>query len=113
MELPTGLTHIDYPCPDYAVVFTSVRREVEEDYKATNDLLHGIAKEMDGFLAMHSLRDGFGISISYWKDMESIDTWRKQAQHIVAKERGKNEWYTYYNVRICKVEKDYGMRKKE
>lgn len=61
---------------------------------------------MNGFLGVECLRDvdGFGITVSYWDSMESIDAWRKNLDHMEAKQRGRSEWYQEYTIRICKVE---------
>lgn len=90
--------------PYYAVIFTSLRTVVVEDYAETNAVLEQAAKEIPGFLGQEAVRDGLGIAVSYWRDMESINTWRENVQHKQAKMRGAKEWYTHYSVRICKVE---------
>ncbi|MCB9446864.1 MAG: antibiotic biosynthesis monooxygenase [Flavobacteriales bacterium] len=92
--------------PYYAVIFTSLRTDVDTDYAATNDHLLELAGEIDGFLGMEAARDGLGIAVSYWRDLEAIDKWRKHMDHGVAKQRGRTEWYTHYKIRICKVEYD-------
>ena len=94
--------------PYYAVIFTSVRTEIEDGYHEMNDLLMEKAEEYEGFIRQDAVRDGLGIAISYWQDLESIQAWRKDVDHLVAKERGKKEWYTQYSVRIAKVEREYG-----
>jgi heme-degrading monooxygenase HmoA len=90
--------------PYYAVIFTSIRTEVTEDYTETNNVLTEAASAVPGFLGQESTRDGLGIAVSYWKDLESIDQWRKHLAHQTAKQRGIREWYKTYTLRICKVE---------
>jgi heme-degrading monooxygenase HmoA len=97
--------------PYYAVIFTSLRTEVDDNYLETNDHLYELAKGMPGFLGMESARSGLGVSVSYWKTPEDILAWKKNMEHGKAKEKGKREWYTEYKVRIAKVEKDYGFKK--
>ncbi len=65
-----------------------------------------LAKDIPGYLGEESIRDGLGISVSYWRDLESIDIWRKNMDHILAKKRGREEWYQAYTIRIAKVEWD-------
>ena len=90
--------------PYYAVIFTSIRTDVADDYAATNDMLTEEAEKIPGFLGQEATRDGLGIAVSYWRDLESIDIWRKHVAHQQAKSRGAREWYKAYSVRICKVE---------
>ena len=51
---------------------------------------------------------GFGITSVYWKDKESIKTWRNHEEHKIVKKGGRAIWYEKYIVRIAKEEKDYG-----
>ncbi len=98
-----------YPTPYYAVIFTSLRRNDDPEYGNTNDELEVLAKEIKGFLGTESVRESFdtlGISISYWDSMEAIQNWREHAQHRMAKEKGIQDWYKAYSIRIAKVEYD-------
>src|SRR5262249_14854953 len=60
--------------PYYAVIFTSLRTEVEEGYDATSDRMIELAAEQPGFLGVESARgeDGLGITVSYWENEEAI-----------------------------------------
>ena len=93
----------------YAVIFTSQRSEVSADYDATAERMLELAAERDGYLGVESVRgaDGLGITVSYWRDLESIRTWREQLEHTAARERGRAEWYSGYHLRIAKVEREY------
>ena len=93
--------------PYYAVIFTSLRTEVDEGYVDVNDKLVELAKEIPGFIGEESVRKDFGVSVSYWKDLSSIVIWKENASHIFAQEKGKTDWYNRYRVRVCLVERDY------
>lgn len=96
--------------PYYTVVFTSIRTEVEEGYTELNDSLWKDAQKLDGFIGAESQRgeDRFGITVLYFKDMETIHQWSKYQKHIRAKEMGKEKWYEGWRVRIGKIEREYG-----
>ena len=98
--------------PYYTVVFTSVRTNIDEGYTEMNDSLWEDAQKLDGFIGSESLRneDGFGVTVLYFKDMETIHEWSKYQKHLRAKEMGKQKWYADYRVRIAKVEHEYGMK---
>ena len=97
--------------PYYSVIFTSIRSEVEEGYTEMNNSLQADAQKLDGFIGSESLRneEGFGITVLYFKDMETIKEWSQYQKHLRAKELGKTKWYSDYRVRIAKVEREYGM----
>lgn len=91
--------------PYYAVIFTSILEEEHSDYAKTADRMLSLAKEMDGFLGVESARDQLGITVSYWRDLKSIQKWREHSEHQMAKKMGKEKWYHSYALRIAKVEK--------
>ncbi|ESU22416.1 antibiotic biosynthesis monooxygenase [Flavobacterium enshiense DK69] len=97
--------------PYYAVIFTSERSEVEEGYSQTADRMVELASQQPGFLGVESARNEIGITVSYWKDLESIKNWKMDAEHTIAREKGRIDWYNEFKVRIAKVERDYDFTK--
>ena len=95
--------------PYYAVIFTSLRTEVDNGYSKMADRMVELAEQQKGFLGIESAREEVGITVSYWKDLESIKLWKSNAEHINAQEKGHNIWYSNFKVRISKVENDYGI----
>ena len=98
--------------PYYAVIFTSSRSdEGEEEYQAMSAHMMELAATMPGFLGVESARQGIGITISYWRDLESITAWRRDAGHIEAQRLGRMVWYDQYRLRIACVEREYDFAK--
>jgi heme-degrading monooxygenase HmoA len=95
--------------PYYAVIFTSVRTEGDNGYAEMADRMVELARQQDGFLGVESARNEIGITVSYWRDLESIRKWKEHVEHSVAREKGRKEWYQSFKVRIAKVERDYGF----
>ncbi len=93
--------------PYYAVIFTSTRTDGDNGYSEMADRMMKLAKQQEGFIGVESARDEIGITVSYWKDMDSIRKWKEHVEHQVAIEKGKKEWYKNYVVRVAKVERDY------
>ena len=60
--------------PCYAVIFSSLRTDGHREYGATAPRMEESAKGMPGYLGIESARgeDGFGITVSYWRDEVSI-----------------------------------------
>jgi len=94
--------------PYYSVIFTSQRTDGDNGYGDVAEKMIQSAEKMDGYIGAESLRDeaGFGMTISYWKSLESINEWRNHMGHMKAKKNGKEVWYSEYMLRICKVETD-------
>jgi heme-degrading monooxygenase HmoA len=93
--------------PYYAVIFTNIRTEINEDYAQTAEKMVKLAENIPGYLGHESVRDGLGITISYWRDLDAIRTWKAHADHQVAQKLGKEKWYKAYKTRIALVERDY------
>lgn len=105
----------DLEPPYYLVTFSSVRTEEEDGYGELNDFLFEKAKEHDGLLGVESVRnsDREGITLIFFRDLKSLERWRKDLDHSRAKALGKKQWYTEYRVRVAKVEHHYGMEPKD
>lgn len=93
--------------PYYAVIFTSMRTEGDNGYGEMSDKMVELATQQEGFLGIESARDGLGITVSYWKDLESIRKWHINAEHKIAQQTGYETFYQSFATRICKVERDY------
>ena len=99
------------PPPYYALFFTSLRTDYQQGYADTAKRMVELAALQPGFLGAESVRDaeGLGITVSYWQDEAAIAAWKQQAEHRLAQERGKRDWYAGYRIRIAKVERAYGF----
>jgi heme-degrading monooxygenase HmoA len=97
--------------PYYAVIFTSTRTTVENGYSEMAAEMEKLVETQPGFLGFESARDNIGITVSYWRDLESIKNWRDNKAHSIARENGRLMWYKNFKVRIAKVERDYDFEK--
>jgi len=93
--------------PYYAVIFTSTVTKNTEGYSEMAQKMEDLAKTQSGFLGIDSAREDVGITVSYWKSIDAIKTWKKHSEHLIAQQKGRNQWYSWYNTRICKVESEY------
>ena len=62
-----------------------------------------------GFIKLVSVRneEGLGISVSYWKSLESIQNGRANAVHRKVQAKGRETWYKDYEIQMAKVEYEY------
>ena len=93
--------------PYYAVIFTSLRIDGDQGYAEMAEEMESLAKKQTGFLEMESARDGLGITVSYWESLEAIADWKANMDHRQAQKNGIKTWYSWYKVRICRVEREY------
>lgn len=102
----------DFPTPYYAVVFTSVASgEDDAGYQEMAARMQSLAEQQPGYLGVESTRgdDGVGITVSYWRDEESIRQWQAVAEHREAQRLGRDKWYQRFRLRVCRVERAYGF----
>lgn len=97
--------------PYYAVIFTSTLTAAREGYEEMAALMVELAARQPGFLGVETARDGLGITVSYWRDLESIAGWKAQTDHQVAQRRGRTTWYQDFKLRIARVERDYRFQR--
>lgn len=97
--------------PYYAVIFTSIRTDNDNSYAYMSQKMIELAKQQDGFLGIESAREEIGITVSYWRDLDSIRKWKDNSEHTIAREKGREIWYKSFKTRIAKVERDYEFQK--
>jgi heme-degrading monooxygenase HmoA len=100
------------PAPPYfAVIFSSERTKGDQGYAVMAERMIELAQTQPGFLGVESARDadGFGITVSYWRDEAAIAAWKANAEHAVAQRLGWERWYAAFRVRLCRVEREYGL----
>lgn len=95
-----------------AVIFTSRRTARDAaGYAAAAAEMEAAAARMPGYLGICSARDGdgdgFGITVSYWRDETAAAAWRDHLRHAEIRAEGRARWYTDYEVVITEVQRSY------
>lgn len=96
--------------PYFAVIFSSCRTDDNDGYAETAARMEKLAAAQPGYLGHESVRDpasGLGITVSYWRDEESISNWKRNAEHLEAQRNGR-KWYSSFTTRVCRVERESG-----
>lgn len=99
--------------PYYAVIFTSTRTLDEKGYAEMAQKMEDLAKKQLGYLGFESSRAEIGITVSYWESLQAIANWKAHTDHLLAQQKGIKDWYAWYKVRICLVEREYEFRLKQ
>ena len=53
------------------------------------------------------------LSLSFWKDENSIQQWRNLEVHRHAQAEGRRSVFDDYRLRVAEVNRDYGMNERE
>jgi heme-degrading monooxygenase HmoA len=88
-----------------------------QDYFAIAATLKSELEQIDGFISVErfaSLADETKIlSLSFWRDEESVQRWRTQMEHRAAQRAGRAGVFRDYRLRVASVVRDYGMFERE
>lgn len=49
------------------------------------------------------------LSLSFWQDEESVSAWRNQPDHRQAQQKGKEQLFRHYRVRVALVCREYDL----
>ena len=70
-------------------------------------------EQMDGFISIERFQslsnEGKLLSLSFWRDEESVRAWRNHAEHREAQAAGRESIFSDYRIRIVSTLRDYGM----
>ena len=87
-------------------VFRSRLNEgAEDEYKALVPEIVALAESMPGFRSRKSFiaDDGERLSLVEFDDEESQRNWALNVEHIAAKQKGRERFYSEYIVQVCNV----------
>lgn len=101
-----------------AVIFEAMPAEGKwDEYLDIAGALKPELERIEGFISVErfqSLSDaGKVLSLSFWKDEESVARWRNLEQHREAQARGRESVFRNYRLRIADVSRDYGMNDRD
>ena len=91
----------------YAVIFSSRHSHDIDGYAEMSDKMTKLAQQQAGYMGHDAVRNEIGITVSYWESLEAIRAWKQQSDHLLAQQKGRNQWYSWYHVRVCEVLREY------
>ncbi len=97
----------------WAVIFTSRLRDAADGYSQVADRMEELARAQPGYLGHHSVRgtDAVGITVSYWASEDALKAWRAEAEHLAAQAMGRERFYEWFRLDVCRVERSYGFER--
>jgi len=101
-----------------AVIFeVCLARGKVDEYLGIAASLRPQLQNIDGFISIERfsslLEEGKILSLSFWRDEEAIEAWRKLESHRIAQEKGRGGVFLDYRLRVANVSRDYGMNERE
>lgn len=101
-----------------AVIFETY--PAEGKYDEYLDIAANLKPELskiDGFISIERFQSISNpqkiLSLSFWRDEQSIQQWRNIKLHREAQDKGRQSIFSNYRLRIAAVIRDYGMNERE
>jgi heme-degrading monooxygenase HmoA len=83
------------------------------DYKSLAEGLAGDVGKAEGFISIERFESistkGKFVSLSFWRDDESVRKWRNLQKHREAQKKGRGGIFRSYRLRVAQVLRDYTM----
>lgn len=100
-----------------AVIFEAIPApEKRDEYLDLAASLKPELSKIEGFVSIerfHSISQPEKVlSLSFWKDEESIAEWRNVELHRMAQQTGRKTVFDDYRLRVATVLRDYGMNER-
>jgi heme-degrading monooxygenase HmoA len=71
--------------------------------------MYELASAMPGFISYKDFAaaDGEALALVEFEDEASVLGWRKQAEHVQAQQRGRDEFFAEYRIQVCAPLREY------
>jgi heme-degrading monooxygenase HmoA len=101
-----------------AVIFEAQTKPDQKDaYLDAAAMLRPLLAENDGFISIERFESlttpGKILSLSFWRDEESVAKWRQVEAHRGVQAAGRRSIFADYRLRVARVLRDYGMNERD
>jgi len=79
-------------------------------FGALYEEMYGLASQVQGFRGVKdfSAADGEAVTIVEFDSPAALEAWKHHPDHLRAKTRGRNEFFSEYSIQVCEVLQRYG-----
>ena len=97
-----------------AVIFEVTPDPAQRDtYLTIAASLRDELEQIDGFISVERFQSltepNKLLSLSFFRDEEAVKDWRQSQHHRAAQNRGRDDIFTDYRLRVAHVLRDYGL----
>lgn len=88
-----------------------------ETYLAIAARLRPELDKIDGFISVERFASlttsNKYLSLSFWRDEAAVQAWRTHSEHQQAQQRGRQELFADYRIRVAQVLRDYDLASRQ
>jgi heme-degrading monooxygenase HmoA len=96
------------------IVFRSrIRESVNQaELEQLGQRMYELASSMPGYISYKDFiaADGENVSIIEFDSLETLAAWREHPEHMLAQQRGRQEFFTDYHIQVCTPTRDYSFQ---
>lgn len=85
-----------------------LNESAEQEYRDLLPHIVALAETMPGFISRKAFvaEDGERVILVKFEDKKSQLNWARHPEHIAAKTKGRERFYSEYAIEVCKVERE-------
>lgn len=92
----------------FVILFKSrVSDQAGEEYYVTEDIMRQRVRAIAGSdlveVKHYTGEDGERLAVIFWQGAETLEKWRTDPEHAVAKQMGREKWYSSYELTVAEV----------
>lgn len=87
------------------------RQNVDQaEYVRSYERMVRLVREIPGFVSVEEFasEDGTELAVARFENTDAIDAWREQPDHVLTRQRGREEFFASYEITIATVHRQYG-----
>jgi len=92
------------------IVFrTRLRPGVEQEISQMGARMYALGSAMPGFISYKDFaaEDGEFVTIIEFDTAEHLAAWRNHPEHMDAQKAGRESFFSWYQIQVCRVEREY------
>ena len=93
------------------------KTERKDEYLKTAAEMRAMLDELDGFISVERFESltepGKILSLSFFRDEETVERWRNTLEHRQAQAMGRNDFFDDYRIRVVETMRDYTMSRRD
>lgn len=95
-----------------AVFRSRLNPDAQDEYKTWAARMSELVADVPGYVSHKSFaaEDGERVTIVEFSTDDGLRAWATHAEHVAAKKKGRELFFTKYRVQVCSVLRDSGER---
>ena len=93
----------------FVVIFRAKTKDLDEEYTEVSKRMQELAVSYGCIETVSTFENGLEITLSYWHDEAAIIAWKKNSEHSIAQQIGRDRWYDSYIIEVCEVKRQYNF----